>query len=156
MAGCKEKYAYRTYISSKIVIFEKKRCCRVFSFRGRTIVVGLYWLLRLLRPKIRSKQLLLLLVIYQSSQSVLHAQWANERAVPSIAILLEEPPRFSFSVIERTDYVFLRNGLFCFCIFFSLNIHFGYAWFIIEEGLLLSNLFHLTQIWYHWKFQFVS
>ena len=144
-----------------MVIFEKKCGCRVFSFKVGPYLVAdftdfcfVYWDRKL---KVSSCRLLLL-VIYQSSQSVLHAQWTNERAaVPSIAISLDGWA--SFSVIERTDYVFLRNGIFfCFSTFFLKNVIFGYALLNIEEALLtyLSNLFHLTQIRYHWKFQFVS
>ena len=104
-----------------MVIFEKKCGCRVFSFKVGPYLVAdftdfcfVYWDRKL---KVSSCRLLLL-VIYQSSQSVLHAQWTNERAaVPSIAISLDG--RASFSVIERTDYVFLRNGIFfCFSTFF--------------------------------------
>ena len=103
-----------------MVIFEKKCGCRVFSFKVGPYLVAdftdfcfVYWDRKL---KVSSCRLLLL-VIYQSSQSVLHAQWTNERAaVPSIAISLDG--RASFSVIERTDYVFLRNGIFFFLFFY--------------------------------------
>ena len=127
-----------------MVIFEKKCGCRVFfSFKVGPYLVAdftdfcfVYWDRKL---KVSSCRLLLL-VIYQSSQSVLHAQWTNERAaVPSIAISLDGRASF-FSLIEGTDYVFLRNGIFfCFSayfFFFLKNVIFGYALLNIEEGPL--------------------